>query len=342
MPPWRRKAIPRSDSPWTPQDSGPGLPPPYGSRRRFFSHNRGGWLIGPTWLYIAIALCVFVAAAAVALVQATGSNESTPPAAAQDIQPAQELDAAAQSSSDPQLAIAQTQTSQPQPTQQQVIEPPQPLEAAEEEPAQQQESIPPQQEQPVEVAEIGDPLRGFSVPISGACITEFENHLPSANRAYRNDGVHEGLDFYQWASCTVVDEFTPILAAKDGVVVRADLDYADITPADWARFEAANWEGEAILDELRGRQVWIDHGLGVVTRYAHLSAIAQGIGVGVEVQRGQVIGFPGESGQREVYTDENDVHLHFEIRIGDGYLGQGETPLQARQRYLEAFGLASN
>ena len=185
-----------------------------------------------------------------------------------------------------------------------------------------------------------DPLTGFTVPIAGACITEFAGHLPGADRAYRNDGVHEGLDFYEWASCTAVNVAVEVLAAKAGVVIRADLDYVDITPADWDRFEQANFAGAEILDELRGRQVWIDHGHGIVTRYAHLSAIADGIAAGVEVQQGQLIGFPGESGQREVYANPGaDIHLHFEIRIADAWLGQGESAEAARQLYLRAFGL---
>ena len=56
--------------------------------------------------------------------------------------------------------------------------------------------------------------------------------------------------------------------------------------------------------------------------------------------RGQLIGYPGESGQREVYANPGtDIHLHFEIRVGDGWLGQGEAPQAARQLYLQAFGL---
>ena len=228
-----------------------------------------------------------------------------------------------------QAASAQPQPQPQQAEQAQVVEP-----AA----GQQQAEPAPRQERTAQPA--GDPLRGFRLPIANACVTEFENHLPGANRAYRNDGIHEGLDFYQWASCTAIDEFTPILAAKAGVIIRADLDYVDITPADWARFATADWAGEQILDELRGRQVWIDHGRGIVTRYAHLSAIAQGIGVGVDVAQGQIIGYPGESGQQEVYLDDvDDVHLHFEIRVGDGWLGQGDPPQAARRLYLIAFGL---
>lgn len=211
--------------------------------------------------------------------------------------------------------------------------------------AQVETSPPPAQQaqptQPASVAEQPDPLTGFIVPVAGACITEFEGHLPGAPRAYRNDGIHEGLDFYEWASCTTVNYDTRILAAKDGIIIRADLDYVDVTPEDWARFEAANFAGEEILDELRGRQVEIEHAGGIVTRYAHLSRIASGIGVGVQVTRGQLIGYPGESGQRESYAAPGtDIHLHFEIRIGDGWLGEGLSPLEGRALYLRAFGLS--
>ena len=182
-------------------------------------------------------------------------------------------------------------------------------------------------------------LRGFIVPIAGACITEHEGHLPNANRAYRNNGIHEGLDFYGWASCMTIDWNTPVRAAKAGVVVRADLQYTDVTPADWDRFTAADFAGEAILDALRGRQVWIDHGQGVLTRYAHLSAIAAGIQAGVEVQQGQTIGYVGESGTQESYSAPGtDLHLHFEIRDQQTWLGANLPPTDARLQYLAAFG----
>ena len=294
---------------------------------------------------MALAVIIFVAAAAIAVVQATGSDEApetggTEPVNSDNVAEPQQAQTAVEESE-----ATVTDTTDPEPT------------VAEQQEIQVQESAPQEQEltvtqsqdqaQPAQQAQTADeqsaqqsnPLLGFQRPIAGACITEHEGHLPNATRAYRNHGVHEGLDFYQWASCTVIDYSTPILAAKAGVISRADLDYVDITPADWERFQANNWEGEEILDELRGRQVWIDHGRGIVTRYAHLSAIADGIAEGVEVRQGQIIGYPGESGQQEVYQDAVDIHLHFEIRIADGWLGQGETPQQARNLYLEAFGL---
>jgi len=302
-------------------------------------------------LYVLAAIAIFAAAAAVAVVQATGSEDSGVQEVAQANSdevsaPSQPQQSAAATEPDGAPADAEPvpQVQQAAAQKEEAAEPEADSEvdaqteetAAETEPRQQAEPVPAQVEHDQD-----HPLRGFVRPIAGACVTEFPGHLPGSTRTYRNHGVHEGLDFYEWASCTAVTYSTEILAAKSGVVVRADLDYVEITPADWQRFIDANWEGEAILDELRGRQIWIDHGRGIVTRYAHLSAIADGIAVGVEVQRGQLIGYPGESGQQEVYANPGtDIHLHFEIRVGDGWLGQGESPENARALYLQAFGLA--
>ncbi len=274
------------------------------------------------------------------MIQASGSDapaSETPSVAAQQEDQADQADPADatapldQPPADQALVSQQAQASQQtQPSQvAQQAESEQPLDDADRPAA------------PTQVIEPDDdPLRGFIVPIAGACITEFDGHLPSAPRAYRNHGTHEGLDFYQWASCVTISTATEALAAKAGVVIRADTDYVDITPDDWARFQQ-DWDAPGVLDEARGRQVWIDHGRGIVTRYAHLSAIAEGVAVGVEVEQGQPIGYIGESGQQEVYLDPgSDLHLHFEIRIGDGWLGQGLAPQEGRVLYLRAFGLA--
>lgn len=183
-------------------------------------------------------------------------------------------------------------------------------------------------------------LTGFSLPIDGACVSEFEGHLPGALREYRK-GVHEGLDFYEWASCIPITLGTPVLAAKNGTVVRADFAYHDLTQAELDQATAADFQGEANLNLFRGRQVWIDHGGGVVTRYAHLSAIAAGLEVGQPVRAGQIVGFVGESGTPEsLLAPGTDHHLHFEIRVGDSYLGAGLDSFAARALYLQAFGLS--
>ncbi len=273
------------------------------------------------------ALAIFLIAVAVAVVQASGSDDAAAPLEAPP-------------------AGAAEQPAAAQPLQQPAAPPPPAQPAAQQQPAPTAEAGEQQTAAPDSAAaaeETGDPLLGFTLPLAGACVSSFEGHWPGALRAYRNDGIHEGLDFYSGTACISIDSGTAVLAAKDGTVIRADRAYEDVTPQDWARFEAAEFAGEEILDELRGRQVWIDHGGEIVTRYAHLSAIAAPIFEGVRVRAGQVIGFVGESGQRESYAAPgSDLHLHFEIRVGAGWLGEGLEPQAARGLYLEAFGAAAD
>jgi murein DD-endopeptidase MepM/ murein hydrolase activator NlpD len=88
---------------------------------------------------------------------------------------------------------------------------------------------------------------------------------------------HDGLDF-------AAPRGTPILAAAGGVVV------------------AAGW------DTGYGRRVEIDHGDGLMSRYAHASEIL--VQPGDLVERGQPVARVGSSGV------STGPHLHFEVRLG--------------------------
>lgn len=187
-------------------------------------------------------------------------------------------------------------------------------------------------------------LRGFDYPVEGACLPDSDRLMPNAPREYRN-GVHEGIDFYDLSSCARVAEGTAVLAMYGGVVVRADRDYQDITPrqvADLAdRTARQGFTDAETLDVYRGRQVWIDHGNGVVTRYAHLGAIEPGVAVGVDVSRGQAIAAVGESGTPESITDPGtEMHAHVELRIGQSFLGDGLSPGEVRALYERLFAVA--
>jgi murein DD-endopeptidase MepM/ murein hydrolase activator NlpD len=89
---------------------------------------------------------------------------------------------------------------------------------------------------------------------------------------------HEGTDY-------AASPGTPVMAAGDGVVVRAG----------WAG-------GYGKLIELRHRN-------GITTRYGHLRGFARGIRGGVRVQQGQTIGYVGSTGLA------SGPHLHYEFRI---------------------------
>ena len=56
-----------------------------------------------------------------------------------------------------------------------------------------------------------------------------------------------------------------------------------------------------------GREVVLNHGHEVLTVYGHLSAIA--VVPGEHVNRGQVIGYVGQSGRA------TGPHLHYEVRV---------------------------
>jgi murein DD-endopeptidase MepM/ murein hydrolase activator NlpD len=92
----------------------------------------------------------------------------------------------------------------------------------------------------------------------------------------------------------------PVRATADGVVIEAG--------------EHAGY----------GRLLEIDHGFGVTTYYAHLSTFAAP--VGVQVKRGDVIGYVGVSGRT------TGPHVHYEIRIND-------TPVNP-MRYLRSSSVA--
>ncbi len=182
----------------------------------------------------------------------------------------------------------------------------------------------------------GSQLTQFSYPIAGGCLPKGDQLMPNAPRPYR-EGIHEGVDFYDSDNCTRIARGTPVLAAKPGRIIRADLSYNDMTPAELAKY-SANPNTDEALDKFRGRQVWVDHGNGIVTRYCHLSGVAPGIAAGTTVATGQVLGYVGESGTPESVTAPGtENHLHFELRAGDSYLGKGLPAAEVRQLYQTLF-----
>jgi murein DD-endopeptidase MepM/ murein hydrolase activator NlpD len=156
-------------------------------------------------------------------------------------------------------------------------------------------------------------------PIENSLVSTRESHLPGAPRAYRN-GLHEGMDWYFDQQGKRVDETTAVLAQADGVIVRADWDYVEFTFEQREQIlelsHTLPHTPQYILDQLRGRSVWVQYEKGVMVRYAHLHSIYEGIEIGARVTRGQVIGYVGNSGTSSgVKGNEDDYHLHMDLLI---------------------------
>jgi murein DD-endopeptidase MepM/ murein hydrolase activator NlpD len=176
----------------------------------------------------------------------------------------------------------------------------------------------------------------YSWPVTGNYhdLTLRDLQMPGAPRHYRL-GVHQGIDFY-WANGT------PVFAAAAGSVIRATLDFEAPSEIMFNRRRVENLElgytAPDNLDFYRGRQIWILQEDGLVARYAHLREIAPGIEEGTAVSAGQQIGLVGNSGSpASINSETTDAHLHFELWLGDSYLGQFLRPIEIRELLEQRF-----
>lgn len=110
-------------------------------------------------------------------------------------------------------------------------------------------------------------------PVQGSISSQF-----GLKRVYNGmtKSIHRGLDLRSPMG-------TPVLAVADGEVVLADALYYS------------------------GNAVYIDHGLGVVTSYMHMSELD--VQPGQKVQRGDIIGKVGSTGQ------STGPHLHLGLMV---------------------------
>jgi len=168
----------------------------------------------------------------------------------------------------------------------------------------------------------------FTMPLKGALLPDRSAIYPGSRRAYRY-GIHQGVDLYGKDIGVEVKIGTPVEAAGNGTIIRADVDYQEMD-MDQVNFllsvaNARHFTPAETLDRLGGRQIWIDHGNGVITKYLHLSGIVEGITVTQRVYAGQPIGYVGLSGTPDgIAGNMQFPHLHFEIRVGSDhqyYLG---------------------
>ena len=190
-------------------------------------------------------------------------------------------------------------------------------------------------------------LNNLILPIMGQSLPSHPGVYPGARRLYRY-GVHNGLDMFNQPGAKVqVITGTPVRAACSGKIIRADLNYKDMSYATYNTvirecFEAHQTSAKN-ADLLRGCQVWIDSGNGLITKYAHLQSANNKLKVGANVKQGDTIGYVGVSGTGENLPGHARYpHLHFEIWLDGNYLGYGLQPAETISLFEDIFSVKNN
>lgn len=112
-------------------------------------------------------------------------------------------------------------------------------------------------------------------PINGVILSGFGMRIHPVLKYQR---MHEGIDFR-------ADIGTPLYASGNAIV------------------KSTGRRGTY------GLMVILDHGFGYESRYAHLSGFAEDLKPGTQLERGDLIGYTGQSGMVQ------GPHLHYEVRI---------------------------
>lgn len=189
----------------------------------------------------------------------------------------------------------------------------------------------------------GDWPTGLTAPVAGATFSLNETHFPGTLQDYR-EGKHQGFDFFNGLSGRPLAADEPVVAVADGEIIRSDHDY-EAPDQSWLSYYSdlateAGYVGEYALDQIRGRQIWIRHEQGHVSRYAHLSEVNPNLQPGAAVKKGQAIALMGRSGiPTNNDQPEPAPRLHFELWSPDGtrFLGEGLTPLESHQLIAAVF-----
>jgi murein DD-endopeptidase MepM/ murein hydrolase activator NlpD len=187
-------------------------------------------------------------------------------------------------------------------------------------------------------------LSGLCLPIRNAYLPVADYSYPNAPRTYRG-GRHSGIDISTYHDGGSYDPLpvtdrTPVFAVDGGVVIRADHDYTGTGIDEWKQRSVyyRTHPSTYMRNGFGGREVWIDHGNGVVTTYNHLSSIDRSILQGRRIFRGSRIGMAGNSGLAgEAAGNKQGIHLHFEIWIDGNYLGYGMSIQDIRKYFTWIF-----
>ena len=188
---------------------------------------------------------------------------------------------------------------------------------------------------------------GMRLPTPDSCPFPLNDRIsfPNSARTYRS-GVHQGIDF----GCGTFGIKTTAVA--DGtiamIVNNIEEPTFDEREAILASAAAAGSTPSWILTHLYGNFIVIDHGSldgtpdgpPVFSIYAHLENVDPTLTLGTAVASGQSLGVVGDSGTSAASRNIEEpaaIHLHWELHIGEHYLGENLSAAATMQVYRSLF-----
>lgn len=136
---------------------------------------------------------------------------------------------------------------------------------------------------------------GLLFPMESEPRCEVLNNFGGSSKTFGSGG-HQGVDIG-------ANEGQEVYAVEDGTLYAQDTDLSSAPGLGWRLLSVTNTK----------------------YRYFHLASFADGLAVGDQVKRGDVIGFVGDTGN----ATPGGWHLHFEVRPGPGYTPVDPVPLLA-------------
>lgn len=184
---------------------------------------------------------------------------------------------------------------------------------------------------------------GLMTPIADVTFSMSPAHLPGPPLS-ASDRPRQGFSFVNGHAGRPLMPAEAVVAVAAGEIVRIDHDHPEQN-ADlhnhWLALESEpGFLGAHARDQLLGRQIWLRHPSGHLSRYAQLSEVHPQLMPGDSVEQGQIIGLVGAVGIAAGESAPESVPpLHFQLWSSDSshYLGQNLTAFETHRQIATIF-----
>jgi murein DD-endopeptidase MepM/ murein hydrolase activator NlpD len=181
----------------------------------------------------------------------------------------------------------------------------------------------------------------FIYPVEDATLPVWPRVYPGASRLYRY-GVHRGVDIYSFNAPDGFRTGWPARVMGNGTVIESTIPYEGINSTIFQvmlrESRAAGQTPPDLLRDFYGKYLMVEHTNGLISLYAHLDELNQELTPGTLIRQGDSIGTVGVTGTSGEFNPVTvSPHLHFDIYIGERYLGQGVTIRETMWWFAQMF-----